>query len=174
VREPIRENSAGTQVDLLPNQPFSSASEDDSVPPNGQLYPPPQPDSGIPAWAYLPDSTAVCTGLQPGRCNRRIVRLRFHRDAQQVERQIAVQSVSGTVVGGAPELGYYYVAIGGDGTLATLARALAELRAHPKVERAHTFEVTPAGLDSRLPTVGTHEGTQRSARARKKPRCEPM
>ena len=123
-----------------------------------------RPPSGMPAWLFSPDSTAACTGIQLGRCSRRVVRVLFQPTATPSDRQSAVAAVSGRVVGGAPELGYYYVSVGGSGTLASLQAALATLRALPQVKRASAFDVTPPGLDGRSPNDGT--GWQRPWRVR--------
>jgi hypothetical protein len=105
----------------------------------------------MPAWLFSPDSTAPCTGIQLGRCSRRVVAVLFQPTSTPLERQAAVSAVVGQVVGGAPELGYYYVSVGGDGTLAALQAALATLRALPQVKRVSAFDVTPPELDGRAP-----------------------
>lgn len=91
--------------------------------------------------------------IRGGLCNRRLVRVFFQPGATADQRQVAVAAVGGVVVGGS-RLGYYYVRIGGDGTLATLSAAIETLRALSQVQRAYPFDTTPVSLDGRAPTDG--------------------
>lgn len=113
-----------------------------------------EPPAYTPEWAFHPDSSARCVPIQTGPCNRRLVRVLFQPGATADQRQAAVTAVGGIVVGGSQQLGYYYVRIGGDGTLTTLNAAIQSLRALSQVQRAVPFETTPLSPDGRAPTDG--------------------
>lgn len=66
---------------------------------------------------------------------RNVVVLMFREDASRAQRQAAVDSVRGDVVGGLPvgKGGYYYVRIADDGTPKPLFAAIAKLKMLPQV-----------------------------------------
>jgi hypothetical protein len=106
-----------------------------------------EPPAYTPEWAYHPDSSAQCVPIQAGPCNRRLVRVLFQPGATADQRQAAMTAVGGVVAGGSQQLGYYYVRIGGDGTLTTLNAAIQSLRALSQVQRAVPFETPPLSPD---------------------------
>lgn len=69
---------------------------------------------------------------------RDLLLVMFKEDASQAERQAAVDSIGGEVVGGEPlgRGGYYYVRIAGDSTGEALFRAIAKLMKLPQIDLA--------------------------------------
>lgn len=69
---------------------------------------------------------------------RDLLLVMFKEDASQAERQAAVDSIGGEVVGGEPlgQGGYYYVRIAGDSTGEALFRAIAKLMTLRQIDLA--------------------------------------
>ena len=69
---------------------------------------------------------------------RDLLLVMFKENASQAERQAAVESVGGEVVGGEPvgRGGYYYIRIAADSTGEALFRAIAKLTKLPQVDLA--------------------------------------
>ena len=69
---------------------------------------------------------------------RDLIVVAFREDANQAERQQAIDAVSGEVIGGerVDRGGYYYVRIRSDGTADALFRAIAKLQTFSKVDLA--------------------------------------
>lgn len=105
-----------------------------------QVHPvPTSPPSGAPRELWNRENQMQDSTFTSGSFLRDIAAIRFKPGASQREREIAVNAVSGTVVGGIPwgqGDGYYLVRIPGDGTARPLFEAIARLRALPQVDSA--------------------------------------
>lgn len=95
------------------------------------------PPDSIPAW-FDHDSSYASSQVE-GRFLRGVVRVLFTEGASQAQREAAVNSVEGEVIGGAPGVdhdGDYFLKVMDDGTGAQLHTALTSLRQVPQVEDA--------------------------------------
>ena len=91
-------------------------------------------------------------GLGPGLVVKNMLEVAFARTATQAQRQAAIDSVLGSVVGGRPIAdngdGFYIVRIPSDNAGAGLIPALEKLRRLPQVDLAVSIRlgVSPQGL----------------------------
>jgi hypothetical protein len=103
------------------------------------------PPDSIPAWVHADSNLASPTAMGAGNFTKRIVKVRFRPSATLADRQLAIASVNGTVVGGKlpPDGigGYYLVQVADDGTGSGILTAAKRLTAQPQVESA-IFEVS--------------------------------
>lgn len=96
---------------------------------------PADPPSGRPAWLY--DDTAQIPGS--GRVSKSVIIVAFTSGASREQKQAAVDSVCGTVVGGMPGPDTYYIKIPTDGSERTLYRAVDMIKAMPGVLTASIY-----------------------------------
>ncbi len=103
-----------------------------------QVVPMSAPDS-VPNWLRAPSLWVTNAARVSGRFVRDLVLVRFIQDATQVQRQNAIDLVSGTVVGGVPfegMEGVYYVQVPPDSTNERVFSAIAALQSLGQVEDA--------------------------------------
>lgn len=87
---------------------------------------------------YAPTNVVSGDSVMTGPYPRDVIWLWFNDDATQAERQAAVDSIGGEVIGGAAIRpgGVYYVRIEDDGTAGPLHAAIAKLRTLSQVRLA--------------------------------------
>jgi hypothetical protein len=92
----------------------------------------------VPAWVYAPANLASDTGASYGYFADVIV-VSFKASATPADRQAAIDSINGAVVGGQsmpPGEGFYYVRLGAARRLEPLANAVTKLWSLPQVASA--------------------------------------
>ena len=103
------------------------------------------PPDSIPAWVHSDTNMAAPTATGSGNFTKRIVKVRFRPSATLADRQLAIASVNGQVMGGKlpPDGigGYYLVQVSDDGTGTGILSAAKKLMTLPQVESA-IFEVS--------------------------------
>lgn len=104
------------------------------------------PPDSVPAGLYSPSSVVEDPDLPGSRYVRDVVVILFRATSTQAERQTAVASISGTVIGGHRLFGvdgYYLVRVHGDTSIRSAKSAVAKLRTLPQVEEASLERVHP-------------------------------
>src|SRR5258706_1271371 len=120
------------------------------VSPHGPPVPPTAPDT-VPAWVYAPANLASDTGASYDYYADVII-VAFKASATQADRQAAIDSINGIVVGGQPMPpgeGFYYVRLEAGRRLEPLANAVTKLWSFPQVGAASL--VTPLEEQFRRP-----------------------
>jgi hypothetical protein len=144
----------GTQSTASPGGTISPAwhvafrSRESATPPRlvlelaGTASPFELPDS-MAAWVFADTNISVGTAFISGPHAKRVVVVRFHPTTEASDRDAAISTVGGTVVGGHPVgvgyEGYYYVQVIDDGLGAGVRAAADELGSNP-----HVVAATPA------------------------------
>lgn len=98
-----------------------------------------QPPDSIPAWVYADSNLASGSSLITGQFVKSVLIVRFKSGTSVADRQGAIASVGGEVIGGRPldgGEGWYFVRIQDDGAGASLLDAAAQLNALPQVGAA--------------------------------------
>ncbi|PYO42574.1 MAG: hypothetical protein DMD33_10345 [Gemmatimonadetes bacterium] len=137
--EALEDSSAG------PNYGLPS-----DTPPQRLRVPPAVPDT-VPAWVYAPANLASDTGASYDYYADVII-VGFKATATQADRQAAIDSINGTVVGGQPMPpgeGFYFVRLEAARRLEPLTRAVTKLWSLPQVASASL--VTPLEEQFRRP-----------------------
>jgi hypothetical protein len=104
------------------------------------------PDT-LPSWVYAPTNQDSNTTALPGVFLKNVVIVEFKPSATPSQRQAAVDSVNGTIVGGVPSIageGHYYLQVPDSTQGGGLISAVQKLASLPQVQLAtYEFDVTP-------------------------------
>lgn len=87
----------------------------------------------MPSWVNADSSWAGPSSYIPVKFTKTIVVLQFKSEATQAERQAAVDSVAGTVIGGYNAAGIYLLQVSDPGDGSGIMRAVEKLEALPNV-----------------------------------------
>jgi hypothetical protein len=122
---------------------------------------PSDPPDLTPAELNDPSQIVIVSGTDSVYANQSIVIVRFQDEATQAQRQAAVDSIRGVVIGGRPSAGgpdgYYYVSIAGDSTGDSVTVAADRLTALSQVRFASPYYYLPGTALSYLrPVDGTN------------------
>lgn len=109
------------------------------------------PDS-TPAWFYEPQNSTACSGVVPADCLPNVAVVYFHSTSTQEERQAAIESIDGVLVGGGT--GSYYVKLPADTTTGTLQAAMSGLARLPQVKGVYPYITTSVSPDYLIPSDG--------------------
>lgn len=126
---------------------------------------PDRPPSGIPAAVaaeiYAAENVVSGAPHVTGRIPRDVVVLAFRRGTTPEEKRQVVERVRGRVIGGAPisDQAFYYVRVPHDGGVEALFRAIAILRADPRVASAEPDLHLMLGPDAGS-RAGARQGTR--------------
>jgi hypothetical protein len=108
---------------------------------------PEQAPSTLPAWVYAATNRDSSTAALPGVFLKNIVIVEFKASATLSQRQAAVDSVNGAVVGGVPSSageGHYYLRVPDSTRGGSLVSAVQKLGSLPQVQLAtYEFDVAP-------------------------------